>query len=436
MTETTPRKSAGYLAVLRNRDFAIIWSGKAVSYLGDALRNIALIWLVKEITGSAVAMSTVMLCAMIPYLALGLFAGSLVDLADRKRIMIWTDVGRGLLSLSIPALMTTGHLAFWHLCLLALVMSSLSTFFNPALTASIPNVVGKDQLLSANALNSLTWQIAGAAGPALGGAIVGLWGTSPAFAADGVSFLVSAAAIWLARIPGARPEGPSEPLSPRRVLAGVGEGFHFVWARPLILSIVLVALGVNFIFAPVDVLTAVHVDKVWHAGAQGYGLMGSAWSFGVVAGTLLVGWVAARIRRDWLISGGLAALGLTVLGLVFGRVLAHGLATFALAGITQAMINVPLNTWMQEIVPDRVRGRVFSATEVGCQAAVPVALAVSGAACDAFGTRAIFATAAAVTVAGSLALMWVFRVHREEITRPAPSATAGEAGTDAAGAVV
>ena len=409
------RGSPGYLSALRNRDFAVIWSGKAVSNLGDGLRNVALIWLVKETTGSAAAMSTVMLCAMLPYLVFGLVAGSVVDLVDRKRVMVWSDIGRGLLSLSVPLLLTLGRLGLPHLCLMAFLMSTLSAFFNPAMTASIPNVVGRDHLLAANALNALTVQVSGIVGPALGGAVVGLWGTAPAFLADGVSFLVSAAAIQLARIPGARPAeaGPGAGLDVRQVLAGVKGGFVFILERPLLASVIGVAVGLNFILAPVEVLLALHVDRVWHAGAQAYGLLGSAVSAGMVAGTLLAAPAAAVIKRETMVWAGVGAMGLALLGLVFGPTPAYGAAACILAGLANPIVNIPLSTWAQQTVPDRVRGRVFGALEVGCQAAVPVALALTGVACDAFGTRAIFAAASGVTVTGSLALAWVFRVHRK-----------------------
>ena len=419
------RGSPGYLSALRNRDFAVIWSGKAVSNLGDGLRNIALIWLVKETTGSAAAMSTVMLCAMLPYLAFGLLAGSVVDLVDRKRVMVWSDIGRGLLSLSVPLLMTLGRLGLPHLCLMAFLMSTLSAFFNPAMTASIPNVVGRDRLLAANALNALTVQVSGIVGPALGGAVVGLWGTAPAFLADGVSFLVSATAIQLARIPGAGPAeagpaearpaeaGPRAGLDVKQVLAGVKGGFIFILERPLLASVIGVAVGLNFILAPVEVLLALHVDRVWHAGAETYGLLGSAVSAGMVAGTLLAAPAAAVIKRETMVWTGVGAMGLALLGLVLGPTPAYGAAACIVAGLANPLVNIPLSTWAQQTVPDRVRGRVFAALEVGCQAAVPVALALTGVACDAFGTRAIFAAASGVTVTGALALAWVFRVHRK-----------------------
>ncbi len=411
----TDKRPSGYGAVLRNRDFFILWSGSLISSLGDALRNIALLWLVKELTGSNLAMGTVMLFSMLPYLLLGLFAGSIVDLADRKKIMVWSDIIRGGLSLSVPLLLATGHLAFWHLCAMAFLMSSVSAFFQPAMQASIPNVVGRDHLMTANALGSLTFQISGIVGPALGGAIVGLAGTQPAFIADGVSFLVSAAAILLARIPGARPAAGQPRPNVARVLSGVKEGFAFIASRRLLLTIVVMALVVNFFASPVMVLMANHVDKAWHAGAQGYGLLGSALSLGALVSTLVLGAVAARLNPRLLVTFGLVAQGLVLLALVPASRLEHGIAIFLAWGLVNPVINIPLMTWLQKWTPDRVRGRVFSAVQVGAMAATPLALGLAGWASDLFGARAIFAAAGLVTVFGALIAVWAFRAYRRDL---------------------
>jgi len=412
---STPGKPSGYLEVLRQRDFAIIWSGKIVSNLGDALRNVALIWLVRDLTGSTLAMGTVMLCAVLPYLVFGLFAGSVVDLADRKKIMIWSDIARGILSLAVPVLLWSGALRYWQLCLLALVMSSISTLFGPAMMASIPSVVGKEQLLGANALTSLGNQISGVAGPALGGAIVGLAGTAFAFLLDGVSFLISAATIYLARIPGVRPTEGTPPVNVREVLNGVRQGFAFVLGQPLLTGVLFVAVGLNFVLAPATILLATHVDAVWGLGAQVFGYLASINSAAMVVGTLLVGLIVARVRREILIPVAVGIMGLSFGGLVFGITLGFGVLSMVAMGLVNPMINLPLQTWLMEITPDRIRGRVFSAVDVGCQMATPVSLALCGFAADAFGTRAIFGLMMVVTVLGAFVMAGVFRKHGHEM---------------------
>jgi MFS family permease len=322
---------------------------------------------------------------------------------------------------------------------MAFLMSSVSAFFQPAMQASIPNVVGRDHLMTANALGSLTFQISGIVGPALGGAIVGLAGTQPAFIADGVSFLVSAAAILLARIPSAQPAAGQPRPNVARVLSGVKEGFAFIAARRLMLSIVVMALVVNFISAPIMVLMANHVDTAWHAGAQGYGLLGSAFSLGALVSTLVLGAVAARFKAQRLVVAGLAAMGLCTLALVPASRLEHGLVIFLATGLANPVANIPLITWLQRWTPDRTRGRVFSAVQVGAMAATPLALGLAGWASDVFGARSIFAAAGLVMVAGALFLVWAFRVYRrdlEELEAGAAEAGAAEAGVQGPTATV
>ncbi len=410
-TNEGPAKSPGFVAVLRNRNFSLIWAGKAISNLGDQLRHIALIWLVKDLTGSALAMGTVSACALVPYLVFGMFGGALVDMVDRKKVMIISDVARAVLTLAVPALLLTGHLQFWHICVAALVLSSISAFFNPAMMATLPNLVPGEQLLAANSLNSLTSQATMIAGPALGGVIVGLAGSAPALFLDSISFVASAACVFLAKVP-ANPAAASAKVDAKSVLGGVSEGLRFIFDYKLLLAIVLVALGLNFVGAPTEILMAIHVDKAWGAGAAGFGAINSAWAAGALLGTLSVGLVVSRIKREDVISGGIFFQGLVMVGLVFGTSLLHGIAVFAVMGVLNSLVNVPTVTWAQQIIPDRVRGRVFSAIEVGCQAAVPLALALAGTAADAFGTVRLFAILAAATAAGGLVLKWVFVRYR------------------------
>ncbi len=441
-----------YRAVLRCRGFTLIWTGRVISSLGDWVRNIAIIWLVKELTGSALAMGTVTLCTLLPYLIFGLFAGSLVDLVDRKRVMVWSDLGRGLLTLVVPAIILAGHVQFWHLCLAGFVLSSISAFFNPAVNATIPNVVPHEHLLAANSLNSLTMQMAGLLGPALGGLIVGAAGAVPALLADSLSFFVSGLAILAAPIPG-RPTverrlaeeaagagtdadtptgsaaGAGASLSSDRArkvdvkstLAGIGEGLRFILRQRLLLVIILFGVGLNFVVAPAMIVSAIHVDRVWHAGAEAYGALNSVFSFGAVIGALVATSVVGRLGWDNTMAGSLLLQGLVGFGLVFAADLAQGLLVFLLLGMTESLVNVPLATWLQRTVPDQMRGRVFAAAEVGIQLASPLGMALAGSATDAFGTVAIFAVMAAVTTLGGIALKWVFARYTGAVACPPAS---------------
>ncbi len=406
-----PARPPGFVAVLKNRSFSLIWAGKAISNLGDQLRTIALIWLVKDLTGSALAMGTVGVCAVAPYLVFGMFGGALVDLVDRKKVMVYSDVFRAVLTLAVPALLLTGHLQFWHICVAAVVLSSISAFFNPAMMAALPNLVPSEQLLAANSLNSLTMQTTMVAGPALGGMIVGLAGTAPALFLDSISFVISAACVFLATVP-ENPAASSAKVDVKTVVGGVSEGLRFIFDYKLLLAIVLVAIGLNFVGVPLEILLAIHVDKAWGAGAAGYGAINSAYAAGAVLGTLAVGLVVSRIKRDDVIWGAVFIQGLAMFGLAFGTSLLQGIAVMVVVGVLNSLVNIPLNTWAQQIVPDRVRGRVFSAIEVSASAAVPLALALAGSAADAFGTARLFAIIAAATAAGGLVMKWVFARYR------------------------
>jgi len=408
----SPPKHIGYLAVLRNRNFAVIWAGQAISMAGDAVHRVALLWLVKEMTGSGTAMGTVALCASLPLLFFGLFAGVVADLVDRKKLMIWSDLLRAGLVLLVPVLSWWGDLQVWHLCAVAFLHSCISIFFNPALMATIPNVVGKEGLISANSLSQLTMRLAGIFGPALGGILIAAAGTMPAFLLNSASFLASAAAIGLAAIPGMEVgEKSRRDLNIANILGGVKDGVGFVLAHSLLLSMVIIAVILNFFGAPMGILAALHVDIQWQAGAVGFGTVMSALSAGAFAGIVCVGPLVRSLRRERVVSLSILLQGACLVLFALGRSLFHGITAFALFGFCNSVANVPMISWLQEAIPDRMRGRVFSAVSVACEAASPLSLATAGWAADAVGTVPLFMVIGSSSMVGGLWLARVFQVQ-------------------------
>jgi len=407
------RKPAGYLATLRNRAFATIWAGQAVSLFGDALYRMTLIWLVQEITGSALATSMVMMFSLLPVVVFGLFSGALVDMLDRKRIMIWADLLRAGVVMVVPLLLWSGGLEYWHLCAVSLAHGFLSTFFGPALNASIPRIVGREHLLSANALSSLTQQAAGIAGPALGGVLVGLAGTGPAFLIDAASFVVSALAIASVSLPGPRAgEAEIQDLAAgkpgwREMRISIAGGFSFVWKRPLLLSIVTVGIVLNFLGAPSAVLAALHV-KIWDGGATAYGTICAALSLGMFCSTLAINGIVARAGRTRTFLVGLLLSCLGTAGFALAGSLPLGTTAYLLVGVSNSMLNIPFLTWLQESVPDHMRGRIFSVLGVSLSVAQPAGLGLAGYAADLFGTRAIFLFSSFVTGIAALVFVRIF----------------------------
>ena len=199
---------------LRQRPFALLWSGQTISSLGDRFYQVALAWWVLEKTGSAVVMGTVLICSDVPMLVFLLLGGALVDRWPRLPVMMLSDLVRGLAVGLMAALAFINALQVWHIYVISLIFGSVDAFFQPAYRASVPEIVPVDHLPSANSLTSLSGEISGIIGPALGAGMVALGGTSSAFALDALSFFVSVACLLpiLRLSVSPRAEEPSESI--------------------------------------------------------------------------------------------------------------------------------------------------------------------------------------------------------------------------------
>ncbi|NOK61047.1 MAG: hypothetical protein GFH27_549307n30 [Chloroflexi bacterium AL-W] len=218
-----------FLRALRTPSFALLWSGQTISMLGDDIYGITLAWWVLEQTGSATAMSTVLICSMVPTVLFLLIGGVAVDRCPRLYVIFVVDILRAVVTIAVVILAFTEQLQIWHVYMASVLFGFANAFFQPVFQAVIPELVPREMLLSANALAGLSGRVAGIAGPAIAAAIVALGGTAFAFALDAVTFVVFTLCVLpLLRL--ARPPNPeSRTMS---ILSGLREGFATVARTP------------------------------------------------------------------------------------------------------------------------------------------------------------------------------------------------------------
>lgn len=370
----------------RYPNFGLLWTGQVVSHIGDAFNNIALIWLVQEMTGSRTMMGAV--SAVVSATALfGLVAGALVDRWDRRMTMFWSDVLRGALVAIIPLLAFGDNLRIWQLFVIAFGMGLLAQLFYPAKQALIPNLVSDDDLTGANALSEMAFTLLMALGYGLGGVLLGILTAPQIFALDAVTFGVSALTIWLIRAPrsGQQTAIASDQIGDpawRQLVDDIMAGLRFMRDDPLIAITIPVAIMANFIFAPLTVLMAAWAKDVIHAGAQGYGLLEGGFLIGSLLGTLATTSLTAHFRRGHLVVAGVIMMGLPLI--VFGLVpnLVLNALMIALIGFCNGIVNIILITLFQQRVPDAMMGRFFGAFSGLTMIAVPLGIAMGGALAD------------------------------------------------------
>ncbi len=401
MTDALPQNKS-MQAVLANVNFRKLWIGQTISQIGDGLTNLAILIVINKLTGSTAALAIMMVIVAVPQLIFGLVSGVFVDRWDRKRIMILSDVLRGLLVLGFILVRRPEEV--WIFYVLGFLQAVVGTFFSPAKTAMIPTIVERESLLSANALSQTTQVITSVVGSALAGLLVGLSGSAwPAFTLDGLSFFLSAA--FIARV--------SAPQAVERVSGGVGDtlkelgdGLKFL-ARQRMLIGVMTTFSVTMLgIGSVNVLIVPFLINHLRVPTTAMGFIEAAQVIGMVLGSALVAVLAARLKANQIIVGGIMLVGLFV-GL-FGASPVIGLCLLALffIGLFITPVQAASATLLQELVPDEMRGRASSAMNTVITLASVISMACAGLLGDWMGVRQVFYLAGGITIfAGLLAAL-------------------------------
>jgi hypothetical protein len=368
---------------LRHRDFRFFWAGQSISLIGDGIFNVALVWQTLELSSTPAALTLVTLARFGPRLALLLVGGAVSDRVSRRRLMLTTDLIQGAGVGAIAVLAATSSLEIWHLAALSAVVGAANAFYLPTITAIVPELVPRDDLVNANALRAaaqlLTQDLIG---PALGGILVATAGSDVAFAVDAVSFAVSFAALLAIRTR-SRPERVAV-----RFWSHMSEGFFYAKSRRwLWISLVAAAFGNLFLTGSSMILIPLIVRNDLSGGATELGMYFASLGLGGGLGILLTSKLRMSQGRvpgafgAWTVSAiALAGMGLSpsiavvvVCGAVLGAALQYG--------------NVMWETLLQEAVPQRILGRVTSFDWFVSLALQPASLALATPVALTFGSR-------------------------------------------------
>lgn len=373
---------------LSNRPFALLWSGQTISRVGDSLYRIALAWWVLEKTGSATAMGTVLIFSTVPLLIFLLIGGVVVDRLPRRRIMLASDLLLGVLVALVAVLAFSNLLQVWHIYLVSILFGFAEAFFRPAYTAILPDITPREELPSANSLTSLSNEIAGVGGPALGAAIVAAGGTSMAFALDAVSFFISAGCLLAIA---SHPQDENENHESSNIVRDISEGLGAVRASVwLWLTILMSSLGSVTLSGPIGVSMPFLIKNHLQANVGSLGLIYSMFSLGSVLSAVWLGSRKRLKRRGlfayaaWLASG----LALPIMG--WSPWIAGVAAAAFVCGAGLGIGNLIWINLLQELVPTKLLGRVSSIDNLGSMVFTPIGYGVAGWATDLIGSPLVF----------------------------------------------
>jgi MFS family permease len=357
---------------LRERPFRMLWIGSTLSLLGDQCYLVALPWLVLQITGSAVAMGTILMSAAIPRSVLMLLGGAVTDRISPRKVMMTTASARTVLVAAIGFLLWYHQLHLWELYVLAFAFGVADAFALPASGAFLPSLVKREQMVAASSVFQSTTQLTTIVAPAPAGVLIKTLGTAWAFFLDAISFLFVIGALW--RLP----DPPKSPAAARKaVWHSVYEGLAYVGKDVQLRSLMIMATIMNFcITGPIGVGLA-YLVKTRFGSPTAYGIVVSAAAAGGLLGSLLAGVWRVR-RRGWLIlfDCGLLGLFLGPIGLLPRLWMIA--AALLLMGLSAGIANVHIMAWIQQRISLEVRGRVMSVLMLAIVGLMPVSLAVAG----------------------------------------------------------
>ena len=391
------------LRPLRIRDFRLLFAGETVSVLGDQFHFVALAWLALQLTGSGLALGTVLMTAAIPRAVFMLVGGAFSDRFSPRSLMLVSNAIRGVVVGILAALVLSGSAELWHLYVLAGIFGVVDAFFYPALSTIVPMLVPNRQLAPANALVQGAQQIMGLVGPALAGAMIALVQTGPAFVIDAASFGVAAFALLLIG-GGRRHADPAGEADRPNVLASIGSGVRAAWADPAVRSIVVLIAAFNFAFTgPISVGLAFLADHRFNGGSAAFGLLFSAFGGGAVIGAIVSGSIPRLPRLGAIFMAAAVALGIGLALIGLAPTLPVALAIIAVMGVLIGLINVQAIAWLQARVPDDLRGRVMSLVTLGSIGLAPVSLAIAGALIDLGAVTLTFVAAGVIVIVAAIA---------------------------------
>lgn len=365
-----PSGNGQFRVLMAEPDFLRLWVAQAVSNQGDWVYSLGVVASLLRQGATTSTLALVFVMQYLPRAVTSTFGGPLVDRFARKRIMIIADLVR---AVAVLSLLFGGAPSKGHLYAVAACLGLFAALFQPSLQASIPNVVSAPRLMAANALVSVTFQLAVMTGPLIGALLVARVGVRTAFAVNAASFLVSAILVGTLRLPHQTPRAVG--FSPRRELL---EGFRYAASTPVIRGVLIVTGMVMMAAALRGPLEPVFLVQVLHTPFAALGLPAAVWGLGMLLGSSAAPAAARAWSRERLLTISIAMVGVCVFAAAQSRVLSSLLCLWLVAGSGNAVGTIAYQSLLQQRTPDALRGRIMAASEAVLDIAYLAGILIAG----------------------------------------------------------
>lgn len=384
---------------LRYRNYRLFWSGALVANIGSWMRTIALGWLVLELTDSAFLLGLISFAQTLPVLLLSLPAGVVADHLSRRRVLVVTQAVLLGLMLLLAVLVALNQIAVWQLLALSLLMGVAMAFNGPAWQSFITDLVGKDDLMNAIALNSAQFNFSRIIGPSLAGILIAAVGLALCFFINASTYLAVLIALALIRLPAAPAAGVRLAL-----WSGIAEGLRYLRAEPTLRAVMVLTAIVTIFGFPYAVLMPVIARESLGLNASGYGQLMAATGIGAFAGAITLASLGRAVRRGRIILLAGSVFSLSLLLFAQSRLLLLSLATLVVLGFSMVGYLTTANTLVQGSVPEALRGRMMSIWTLTAFGLTPFGSLQAGALASAFSAPLALGLGALLCLAATAAV--------------------------------
>ena len=399
---------------LRQRNFRLFWCGQMISLIGSYMQSIGETWLVLELTHSAWQLGLVGALQAVPILLFSIFGGVFADRWPKRRVLLVTQAAAMIQALLLWALIATGTLQLWHLYVLALLLGLTNSLGRPASRAFVVELVGREDLPNAVALNSSLSSLMRIVGPGLAGIIIAASGVTTLFLLNALSFL--AVLVGLALIKShelhAQALGYRSVGERQNAWQSLREGVAYVWKTPAVLLLVLVVGLVLLFGSNFNVVLPLFATNVLHVGATGFGFLSAATGVGALLSGLWLAWSNQQptIRR---VLTGMLVFGVLEAVFAVSHLYLLSLVLIASVGFTEETFAMQAMTTIQMVAPDHLSGRVMSVQVLFFDGSLPLGYLLMGWLSGLFGAPIALLTGALLSllVAGA---GWIWRKPAEK----------------------
>jgi MFS family permease len=383
---------------LKHRNFQLFFSGQLISLIGTWMDTVAEAWLVYRLTGSSLLLGTVSFAGQIPVLLLAPVAGMVADRFNRRKVVIATQASSMVIAFILAMLTLTKRVTVEEVIVLAAMMGAVNAFDIPARQSFLVEMVGREDLMNAIALNSSMFNSARIIGPAIAGLLVAGVGEGWCFFANSMSYIAVIAGLLMMKIPAK--EKPTEIASP---FEHVAEGFRFVRNTAPIRTLLLLVALVSLVAMPYAVLMPIFAAKVLHGNARTLGiLMGSA-GVGALTGALVLASRRGVQGLGKIIAIACGGFGTSLILFSFSRWWELSALLLIPVGFSVMTQMGSTNTLIQAMVPDRLRGRTMAVYSMMFMGMAPFGALLSGALADRLGAPRTVALGGVLAIFGAIA---------------------------------